>query len=97
MKTSVTTLFYNSVYLLRIFNAGKQYAINLTAGDTELKGSQRIPLVELCFKFLLPSIVACNHTGIQRYVGVCLICLIPFNFDVWLTVHRNSMWIRKTN
>ena len=22
---------------------------------------------------------------------------LNYNFDVWLTVHRNSVWIRKTN
>ena len=60
--------------------AGKQYAITLTAGDTELKGSQKIPLVELCFKFFLSWIVAYIFTGIQRYVVFCLICLIPFHF-----------------
>jgi hypothetical protein len=63
---------------------GKQYAIILTAGDTELKESQRIPLVELCFKFLLHSIVAYIFTGIHRYVGAYLIYIIPFHFVCFL-------------
>ena len=81
MKSSVTTLFSIMQFLFfEYLIVQKQYAITLTAGDTELKGSQKIPLVELCFKFFLHSRVAYIFTGILRYVGFCLVYLIPFHF-----------------
>jgi len=82
-------------------NVVKQYAITLTAGGTELKGSQKIPLVELCFKFLFPSIVAYIFTGIQRCVSFCLIYLSPFHFVSFLRplvlfpilyIHKEEIW-----
>ena len=45
-----------------------------------------------------------SFSGINFYVGEIFVILslhalgINFSsFDVWLTVHRNSVWIRKTN
>ena len=31
------------------------------------------------------------------YVYKCTVCNSSYKSDVWLTVHRNSVWIRKTN
>ena len=33
-----------------------------------------------------------SSTKVARYLNVCY-----YKSDVWLTVHRNSVWIRKTN
>jgi hypothetical protein len=37
-------------------------------------------------------------TGIYIYIYIYIyVCVCVCVFDVWLTVHRNSVWIRKTN
>ena len=96
MKSSVTTLFSIMQFLFfEYLIVQKQYAITLTAGDTELKGSQKIPLVELCFKFFLHSRLAYIFTGILRYVGFCLVYLIPFHFVSFAPSPPPSLYIQK--
>ena len=48
--------------------------------------------ISCCFKSKNWPTISVNRGCIFMYVYMYL-----FKSDVWLTVHRNSVWIRKTN
>jgi len=92
-------IFDSKLYLLLVETSPEHFHTAVTirkslSTDTEIPSCPKTELVDYCS----PDSVFVNSNYVKRAAAQNKPnSLLKYKSDVWLTVHRNSVWIRKTN